>query len=222
MSKITWNIIPAEIKNDAFYNAIIDLIIKSRDIKNILEIGASSGDGSTEAFQIGKIGKNIKLFSIEVCSERFNLLKNRYNTDPFFFPYNMSSVGIDEFPEKQKIVDFHSTIKTTLNNYPIDMVLGWYDKDIEYITENNILQNGIELIKKENNIDVFDCVLIDGSEFTGMAEYNHIKGAKYILLDDINAFKTFHVNQLLKYDPEYECLLENYNVRNGFSIYKKK
>ena len=54
MSKIQWNIIPAEIKNDAFYNAIINLISQSDDINNILEIGASSGDGSTEAFQIGK------------------------------------------------------------------------------------------------------------------------------------------------------------------------
>lgn len=222
MSKITWNIIPPEIKNDEFYNQIINLLQKSDDIHNILEIGASSGDGSTEAFQIGKTGKNIKLFSIEVCTERFNLLKERYNTDTNFFPYNISSVGIDEFPEKQKIVDFYKSTRTNLNHYPINMVLEWYDKDINYIKTNNIPENGIEFIKKENNIDIFDCVLIDGSEFTGIIEYHHIKGAKYILLDDINAFKTYYVHQMLKYDPTYECLLENYSIRNGFAIYKKK
>ena len=149
MSKIKWDIIPPEIKNDTFYYSIINLIKNSSDIKNILEIGASSGSGSTEAFIIGKMKKNIKLFSIEVCTERFDLLKNRYTFDSNFFPYNVSSVGIDEFPEKKKIIDFHNNIKTTLNNYPINMVLGWYDNDIEYITKNNIPQNGIELIKKK-------------------------------------------------------------------------
>jgi hypothetical protein len=221
MSKLQWNIIPAEIKNDAFYNAIINLINKSDDINNILEIGASSGDGSTEAFQIGKRNKNIKLFSIEVCTERFDLLKNRYSNDSNFFPYNISSVKTDDFPSKQKIIDFYQTNQTNLNKYPLDMILGWYDNDINYININNIKENGIEYIKKENNIDIFDCVLIDGSEFTGLAEYNYIRGAKYILLDDINAFKTFHVNQILKDDLSYKCLLEDSRTRNGFAIYKK-
>jgi hypothetical protein len=221
MSKIQWNIIPAEIKNDAFYNAIINLISQSDDINNILEIGASSGDGSTEAFQIGKRNKNIKLFSIEVCTERFNLLKNRYSDDSNFFPYNISSVKTNDFPSKQKIIDFYKTNQTNLNKYPLDMILGWYDNDINYININNIKENGIEHIKKENNIDIFDCVLIDGSEFTGLSEYNYILGAKYILLDDINAFKTFQVNQILKHDLSYQCLLEDSRTRNGFAIYKK-
>ncbi len=221
MSKIKWDIIPPEIKYDDFYTSIISLIMNSTDINNILEIGASSGDGSTEAFQIGKKGKSISLYSIEVCTERFNLLKNRYIRDPNFYPYNVSSVGVNEFPEKKHVIDFHKNVKTNLSNTPIETVLQWYDTDIAYITQNNIPQNGVELIKKEHNIDFFDCVLIDGSEFTGMAEYEHIKGAKYILLDDINAYKTFNVNQLLKNDPNYVCLVENYNVRGGFSIYTK-
>ena len=89
MSKITWNISPAEIKGDIFYHSIINLIKNSNDIHNILEIGASSGDGSTEAFQTGKMNKDIKLFSIEVCTERFNLLKKRYENDKNFYPYNI-------------------------------------------------------------------------------------------------------------------------------------
>ena len=221
MSKITWNIIPPEIKNDEFYNQIIQLLQKSDNIETVLEIGASSGDGSTEAFQIGKRDKNIKLFSIEVCTERFQLLKKRYASDANFFPYNISSIGIDEFPEKQVIIDFYNTNRTNLNHYPLPMVLEWYDKDIDYIKSNQIPQNGIEHIKKEHNINTFDCVLIDGSEFTGMIEYHHIKVAKYILLDDINAFKTYSVNIALKMDPKYECLFENYQVRNGFAIFKR-
>ena len=84
-----WNIIPAEIKYDNFYNYIIQLISNSNDIKTILEVGASSGDGSTEAFMKGKQNKEIKLFSIEVCTERYELLKKRYINDNNFFPYNV-------------------------------------------------------------------------------------------------------------------------------------
>jgi hypothetical protein len=45
-------LIPPEIKNDEFYTAI-HKIAREEDIKTILEIGSSSGEGSTEAFVIG-------------------------------------------------------------------------------------------------------------------------------------------------------------------------
>jgi hypothetical protein len=34
-------------------------------------------------------------------------------------------------------------------------------------------------------------VLIDGSEFTGIKEFEYIYGAKYILLDDIKGYKNY-------------------------------
>ncbi len=46
------NIIPPEIKNDAFYHTIYRLA-KTEAISTILEIGSSSGEGSTEAFVLG-------------------------------------------------------------------------------------------------------------------------------------------------------------------------
>jgi hypothetical protein len=220
-NKIKWNIISPEIKYDLFYNNIIELISKSDDITNILEIGASSGDGSTEAFIIGKKNKNIKLFSIEVCTERFDLLKNRYIDDNNFYPYNISSVSLIDFPSKEDIIEFHNTINSILSNTNINTILSWYDNDISYIKINNIEENGIDKIKEEYNIKYFDCVLIDGSEFTGKAEYDKIYGAKYILLDDINAYKNYYTHILLKNDNNYICLCENYQVRNGFSIFKK-
>lgn len=224
MSNMEWNIIPPEIKNDAFYHAIISLLQTSDDIHTILEIGASSGHGSTEAFQIGMKNKDMKLFSIEVCTERYNILKERYKESRdsvHFFPYNVSSVKVSDFPPKEDIIHFYETIPTNLNQYPLNMVLSWYDNDIQYIEVNNIQENGIEVIKEDHGIDYFDCVLIDGSEFTGEVEYQYIQGAKYILLDDINAFKTYHVHQQLKQNASYQCLVENITTRNGFAIYKK-
>jgi hypothetical protein len=222
-----WNIIPPEIKNDSFYYFIIDLISNKEDINNILEIGASSGNGSTEALQIGKLehsnrfNNQINLFSLEVCIERFDILKSRYKDDHYFYPYNVSSININEFPNKQDFIDFYNSVNTNLNTYPLDLVLSWYDSDIKYINVNKIQQDGIDMIKHNHNIENFDLVLIDGSEFTGFAEFNKIYGAKYILLDDINCFKNYKTHQYLKNDKNYNLIIENYYVRNGFSAFSK-
>jgi hypothetical protein len=219
-----WNIIGPEIKNDSFYYDIIKLI-QNENINTILEIGASSGEGSTEAIMTGKnISQNkdnIKIFSLEVCSERFELLKKRYENESNFYPYNCSSVDINEFPSVNEIISFCNEGKTFMNPESIPTVLSWYNSDISYIAVNNIQQNGINTIKKEHNIEKFDMVLIDGSEFTGFAELQKVYGAKFILLDDINAFKNYKSNQMLKNDKNYQLLTENNQLRNGYTIYKR-
>lgn len=232
-NRIKWDIIPPEIKHDNFYNSIITTIASDNTIKNVIEIGASSGEGSTEAIILGciqncknklNLDKNldidIKVFSIEVCTERYERLKLRYRNIPVFHPYNVSSISIDEFPSRDIISNFYNTTHTTLNQYPLPMVMSWYDKDLEYINTNNIPQDGIEIIKKQHNIDKFDIALIDGSEFTGSVELDHLWGSKYILLDDINAFKNYHGHQKLKTSLEYQCIIEDVKTRNGFSIFK--
>jgi hypothetical protein len=226
MSK--WPIILPEIKNDNFYHNIIKLISENENISNVLEIGASSGEGSTEAILIGSklhydtYNKQIKTFSLEVCTERFNLLQSRYKSIEGFYPYNMSSIHINEFPKKQDIVDFYNNYKSNLNMNSLETVLSWYDADISYITRNNIQQSAIEYIKKEHNIEQFDCVLIDGSEFTGFVEFKKLYGAKYIMLDDINTYKNYFSHKFLKEDNTYTMLTENYRLRNGYSIFSKQ
>jgi hypothetical protein len=223
MNKVSWEIIKPEIKNDLFYNIIIKILQKCDDITNILEIGASSGDGSTEAFIIGKKNKNINLFCIEVCTERFNLLKERYTNENNFFPYNISSVSIKDFPTNDLLQNFFKNNNNDNLNYTdLNLLYEWLNNDINYININNIEQDGINKIKNENNINFFDMVLIDGSEFTGIKEFEYIYGAKYILLDDIKGYKNFENHNKLKNDINYKCLIEDYNLRNGFSIFKKK
>ncbi len=60
-------------------------------------------------------------------------------------------------------------------------MLNWLDQDIDYIKLSHVNQNGIEFIKEQNNIDFFDVVLIDGSEFTGEAELQKIYGSIHII-----------------------------------------
>ncbi len=65
-------------------------------------------------------------------------------------------------------------------------------------------------------------VLIDGSEFPGKAELEDVYGSKWILLDDVNAFKNYENYQSLFNDQSYELYEEDWSLRNGFAIFRRK
>jgi glycosyltransferase involved in cell wall biosynthesis/Flp pilus assembly protein TadD/GT2 family glycosyltransferase len=215
-------LIPPEIKNDGFYVAI-QALARTKNIKTVLEIGSSSGQGSTEAFVTGMRENPHKpiIFCMEVSRARFLALQNSYKDDNFVKCYNVSSVSIADFPDESEVVSFYKHIQTNLNQYPLEQILGWLRQDITNLKKTGVPVNGIETIKRENNINFFDVVLIDGSEFTGVAELQQVYGAKYILLDDINAFKNYKNHQTLLVDCNYELIEENLTTRNGYSLFKR-
>jgi glycosyltransferase involved in cell wall biosynthesis len=217
------SLISPEIKNDELYY-LIEEIASRANVKNILEIGSSSGGGSTEAFVKGiqKNPHNPSLYCMEVSQVRFSQLQQTYAYADFVKCYNLSSVAIEDFPKKEDVVAFYNNNITNLNHYPLEEVLRWLDQDIEYIISSGMSGNGIEEIKRENNIDYFDLVLIDGSEFTGNVEFEEIYGAKIIILDDANSFKNYESHQKLLKDNNYVLVSQNLSLRNGYSIFKQK
>lgn len=215
--------ISPEIKNDEFYDTI-QTIASSQDIKTVLEIGSSSGEGSTEAFVRG-LQENPNqpiLFCLEVSKSRFNELQKRYQDETWVRCYKNSSIPVEEFPDESEVVEFYQTIQTNLNHYSLDRVISWLHQDIEYIENHDIPGDGIRLIKQENDIHCFDAVLIDGSEFTGKSELERVYGAKYILLDDINSFKNYQSFTQLVQDTEYSLIDQNWQLRNGYAVFKKE
>ena len=214
-------IIPAEIKDDEFYHAIRNLA-ETENLRSVLEIGSSSGAGSTEAFVSGlKLNSNNStLYCMEVSRARFAELQKRYAKDGFVKCYNVSSVSLQQFPSENEISDFYRTVSTALNNYPLAMVLGWLQQDMEYVETSGVPADGIQRIKRENNIETFDLVLIDGSEFTGSAELEEVYGARIIILDDVNAYKNYFNYRRLKFDSNYVLVAENWSLRNGYAIFR--
>jgi hypothetical protein len=215
-------IIPPEIKDDSFYSAIYRLVEKE-PIKTVLEIGSSSGEGSTEAFVKG-IEQNLNnptLYCMELSKPRFLALQERYKDKSFVVPYNVSSVPLESFPSKEEVLLFMQTVETSLRGFTETEVTGWLQQDIDYVKNANVPNRGIELIKSENNIDYFDVVLIDGSEFTGQAEFELVYGAKWILLDDIRAFKNYHNYTRLLADPLYELVESDRFLRNGYAVFRR-
>lgn len=215
-------LISPEIKNDEFYT-VIQQIAREPEIKTVLEIGSSSGRGSTEAFVIGLRSKQNQpiMFCLEISKPRFSELKKYYANVPFVKCYNTSSVATDNFPEVDKVITFYNTNHSVLNDCPLERILDWRYQEIEYIKSSGVDGHGIRTIKQEHNIEFFDVVLIDGSEFTGMAELNEVYGASFILLDDINAFKNYENHQRLLVDTNYTLVHQNLSLRNGYAIFKR-
>ena len=208
--------------NDGFYEAI-QKIAQTEDIKTVLEIGSSSGQGSTEAFVKG-LRQNPNrplLFCMELSKTRFAELQKYYSNEPFVKCYNVSSVSLEKFPNHQQVKEFYSSTETALNNYSLSQVLDWLNLDIEYVKNAGVPTDGIKIIKQENQIENFDFVLIDGSEFTGSEELDEVYGAKFIALNDTNAFKNYKSRQRLLGDSNYTLIADNQSLRNGYSIFKK-
>jgi predicted O-methyltransferase YrrM len=211
-----------EILNDEFYNAIVDVVIE-KGPKTILEIGSANGLGSTQAFIEGceLCDRKPELFCTEPIIERFNELVRNTGKYGFVNRYNVSSVNICEYMSEERVDDLMAIDKLKTTLYPVQLVLDWRTKEIEYIAKNTIQQDGIDLIRRENGIDTFDVVLIDGSPFTADAEINKIYGAGVIMLDDTMDIKCWNVyNRLLK-DDMYELVRENKDLRNGFAIFER-
>lgn len=214
--------ITPEIFNDEFYYEIRRLS-SAKGIKHILEIGSSTGQGSTSAFVQGikRGGETANLYCMEMNASRFEQLKNRYQNQAYVHCYRTSTVPLERYPQEREIVDFYNTTPTALQQYPIEQVLGWLRQDRTYLEKNDLPGDGIQMIKKKHNIKHFDLVLIDGSEFTGSVEMDDVYGAKVILLDDINTYKNYDNYHRLLLDPAYELEKKNMTLRNGYAIFRK-
>ena len=219
------NLPEPEIINDSF-SMVIKEIASNSNNKTFMEIGSSSGAGSTKAFLDSLAQRvdteNIKFFCIELRSERFEKLNEFITNFAFAKAFNVSSVAIDEFPSEANVSNFYNNYSTNLNKYPLQEVLKWRRDDIEYIKRTGKNFNGIKVIKHENKIEHFDVCLIDGSEFTGYAELKYLIGSKYILLDDTEAYKCRKSFLHLKNDENYQLIEHNPNLRNGFAVFKLK
>src|SRR5689334_21923012 len=215
-------LIAPEIKNDPFYAALVR-VASDPEVKTILEIGASSGEGSTEALAAGMRQNPSRpmLYSIEVSTPRFEALKARYADNPQVRPYNVSSVPLGKFPSPEQVAEFYQRYRTSLNKYPLAEVLSWLRADMDYIQSSGVPREGIEWIRRENNIAESDAVLIDGSEFTGQAELELVMGARWILLDDVNGFKNLNGYQRLLREPSYLLREVDLNVRHGYAVFEK-
>lgn len=217
-------IIAPEIIGDEFH-AVLKEFASLKTIKTILEIGSSSGGGSTSAFveAIRARGDRdeVSLFCMEVSTPRYEKLRDAYAKDSFVHCFNKSAVPLNKFPSKDQVIHFYNSTKTNLNHYPLETVLQWLVQDIEYVKSSGQDADGIEFIKQTKNLRDFDLVLIDGSEFTGEPELWAVKNARFIALDDVNSFKCYNAYHSLLHGVGYKLARHNFQIRNGYAVFER-
>ncbi len=216
------NLIVPEISRDRLWRTI-RRVASVPGIKHILEIGSSSGEGSTSAFVAGirENSTNPLLHCFEISKPRLESLKKCYASYDFVRYYNSSTVSLDRFPTQLEVAEFRSHFRPKLRRPNIETQFRWLQQDIDYIEKHNLSSNGIQLLKSNLDIDYFDVVLIDGSEFTGKAELEDVYGSRFLFLDDILTFKNYENYRRLKNDRSYKLLEKSRWLRNGYAVFKK-
>lgn len=218
------NLLPPQIKNDGFYQAIVK-VAATPGVRTILEIGASSGGGSTEALVVGALRNPDgppEIHSIEVSKARIGEFQARWKDRAFVHGYNTSSVARASFPTPEAVTKFYREIRSKLRNVRLERVLGWLQADLDYLTTHPDLDApGIENIKLSSGVSGFDAVLIDGSEFTGEAELPLVYGARFLMLDDTRSYKNWRNHARLTDDPAYRTVKKSRWTRNGWSVFER-
>lgn len=215
-------VIPPEIKDDRFFAAIAR-VAATPGVRHMLEIGSSSGAGSTEAFIAGALANPAEpvLHCIEVSAARHVALRERHAERRFVRCYLASSVGLEGFATSEEVERFYETVDSKLRAFALRQVLGWLEQDMTYIATRDVPANGIELVKREAGVECFDAVLVDGSEFTAKAELGAVYGARFVLLDDICTFKNHGNFRALAEDPAYRLVETSSELRNGYAVFER-
>lgn len=222
MSSALDRLIPPEIKDDRFYRVIV-AAAATPGVRDILEIGSSSGAGSTEAWVLGAMRNPElpRLHCLEVSRARFAALVERWHEHDFVHCYNLSSVPLECFPDEEEVARFYRDVRSRLRRTPLATVLEWLRQDVDYVREHGLSAYGIREIRERHGIDLFDAVLVDGSEFTGRAELDEVYGARYLLLDDTRSFKNWENARRLESDPSYRLVRKSRWTRNGFAVFER-
>lgn len=216
-------IIPAEISHDRCY-AAIERVAATDGVRHILEIGSSSGAGSTEAWVQGALRNPVRpiLHCLEVSVARFEALRERWKACDFVRCYHLSSVPLESFPSEADIVRWQRRhFWSKFGRKRRDVVVGWLRQDVEYLRAHHLGSHGIRTVREAAGIATFDAVLIDGSEFTGLAELDEVYGARFLLLDDTESYKNWDGFRRLKRDGAYRLVDRGKWTRNGFAVFER-
>lgn len=212
-------LIPPEIVDDSLYEWL-GYLARRAPVESILEIGPSAGRGSTKALVDGalKNPKRPRLYCLEISAIRFDRLRSHYLQSDHVIAYPLSSVARDELPSELEVAEHYDGNRRMQRIAKWKDVKRWYRQDFEAIGSS---VSGIEYIRAHHRIDQFGIVFIDGSEFTGKADLEHVYGAAFIVLDDIGTFKNADNYRRLEMDPSYHRLACDPALRNGFAVFAR-
>ena len=211
--------------NNQFAHAI-ERVLADISIKKVVEIGASTGLGSTKLI-IEKLlsrsdGKDLSIHLIEISPIRAKSLENLYGDLPFVAILNKSTVTPREHMKLSELLNFNYEYETKMRNKMIIRPLRWLREDLKYLERNPHLWNptALEVIFDKMSPKEIDFALVDGG-FCGFLDTQKLLGARYIALDDINDAKNYLSFRMLSEHCNYELIEHDLTYRNGYAIFRR-
>lgn len=172
------------------------------DVKKIIQIGAGIGDGPTyNLLRPLQRKQGAALILIELSKRNFEILSNQYARFPFVICYNGSTVSSGSYKTRLQVKSFFWDNDTDFRRRSLDEVYQNRLDEIEYMTAR-----GFTSAILPGLISGADLVLINGSEFTSVAEYNiSIEVSPlYFALWETNSIKNYTNFQSLSENAFYE------------------
>jgi hypothetical protein len=169
------------------------------DVNTIVEIGTWNGYGTTNCVLTGiKFRPEVKFYSLECDISQYN-----------------TAISHIEQSENIKLI-----LGKIVNDNELDIEAlsndekGWLKNDLEQLAN---VPNVLEQLP-----DTIDFLILDGGEFSTMAELAKLKDrSKYIFLDDTTCRKNKQNRDNLNKDINFEILVDEQNDRNGWSLFKR-
>jgi hypothetical protein len=220
-------IIPAEITGDSLSNWL-EKLAATDGVNDIVEVGGSDGTGSTSALIRGAM-KNprtnlmpVRIDTLEISLPRFQKLDHFCNSQTVLArAHRMCSTPISSWMTETQVRTFHAAHpELGVGKRDVEEVVGWLHADVAYSQDGRLIQNALEFLKETRKVNHWSIALLDGGAFSGMSDLKSVWGSEYLVLDDICDIKFYDGNEILKKSWDYELIVENKILRNGFSIWK--
>jgi hypothetical protein len=234
---------PAQITPFSDFAAALMSVCRSLSaMRVVVEVGSGAGAGASSAIVGGILRRPLherqphflRVFLIEIGSERRARLTQRYSHLPFVSIIAASAIPLDAFPSAADVTALHAAWHHA--EFPLSDALQWRQQDWDYMRAPGIAHDGIgaALTAARDSAavgtacsrallagDCVDVAVLDGSEFTGWQELRQIYGARVIALDDTRALKHRRSRAFLQTCGCYTAAADELHDRNGWAIFTR-
>lgn len=183
------------------------------DVRNIVEIGTWNGMGSTKCIYdaISEKKGEYLVYSLECNRDFYNICLKNYENLPILNDFNII-LGTIISPD-ENLDPMNNFDDVFFKEYSRHIQKSWYMQDLENCKN---VPNVLNIIP-----DVIDLLILDGGEFSSLAEYQKLKDrTTYFILDDTNTIKNNEVSNIIRNDTKYQVIHDS-GERNGFLVAKK-
>lgn len=203
---------------DGLYEEIVRISARA-DTLSVLEVGCSDGQGSTAAIVTGfglrrREYAEPRLYCIDSSRARAAACRERYKKLPNVHVLCGLSCGAGDVAGEEEIRAYKGP-------YPTSLLLTWRSGWDRYIEETRPCMDMIATAIALNG-GPFDVVVLDGGEFSARYELDRVYGARWIVLDDTQAFKNAGNYARLLADRTYTLVSCDPGRRNGWAIFGRQ